>query len=62
MIGKLLGYTRVQTTVRYAHLARDSMLSAALHITERIGGDLTTKHCSLPARISYHRVVSQDVV
>ncbi len=40
MIGKLLGHTRVQTTARYAHLARDSMQSAAARVTESIGGNL----------------------
>ena len=39
MIGKLLGHTQVQTTARYAHLARDSMQNAASRITESIGGD-----------------------
>ena len=29
MIGKLLGHTQVQTTARYAHLANDSVKSAA---------------------------------
>ena len=29
MIGKLLGHTQVQTTARYAHLARDSIQNAA---------------------------------
>ena len=42
MIGKLLGHTQVQTTARYAHLARDSMQTAASRITESIGGDLMT--------------------
>ena len=40
MIGKLLGHTQVQTTARYAHLARDSMHTAASRITESIGGNL----------------------
>ena len=40
MIGKLLGHTQVQTTARYAHLARDSMQTAASCITESIGGNL----------------------
>lgn len=29
MIGKILGYTQVQTTARYAHLAADPVKSAA---------------------------------
>ena len=40
MIGKLLGHTQVQTTARYAHLARDSIQSAASRITGSIGGNL----------------------
>ena len=28
MIGRLLGHTQVQTTARYAHLARDSIQNA----------------------------------
>ena len=38
MIGKLLGHTQVQTTARYAHLARDSIQTAAARITGSIGG------------------------
>ncbi len=40
MIGKLLGHTQVQTTARYAHLARDSIQNAASRITYSIGGNL----------------------
>ncbi len=40
MIGKLLGHTQVQTTARYAHLARDSIQSAASRVTDSIGSDL----------------------
>ena len=41
MIGKLLGRTQVQTTARYAHLARDSIQTAAARITGCIGGNLS---------------------
>ena len=41
MSGKLLGHTQVQTTARYAHLARDSIQNAAARITGSIGGDLS---------------------
>ena len=41
MIGKLLGHTPVQTTARYAHLARDSIQNAAARITGSIGGNLS---------------------
>ena len=40
MIGKLLGHTQVQTTARYAHLARDSIQTAAARITGSIGESL----------------------
>ena len=36
MIGKLLGHSQVETTARYAHLARDSVHEAA----ERIAGSI----------------------
>ena len=36
MIGKLLGHSQVETTARYAHLARDSVQEAA----ERIAGSI----------------------
>ena len=42
MIGKLLGHTQVQTTARYAHLARDSIQTAASRITQSIGGNLSS--------------------
>ena len=42
MIGKLLGHTQVQTTARYAHLARDSIQNAAARITGSIGGNLVS--------------------
>ena len=45
MIGKLLGHAKVQTTARYAHLARDSMQTAAAKVTESIGGNL---HIDVP--------------
>ena len=41
MIGKLLGHTQVRTTTRYAHLARDSIQTAAARITGSIGGNLS---------------------
>ena len=41
MIGKFLGHTQVQTTTRYAYLARDSIQTAAARITGSIGGNLS---------------------
>ena len=42
MIGKLLGHTQVQTTARYAHLARDTMKVSAARITGSISGNLSS--------------------
>ena len=42
MIGKLLGHTQVQTTARYAHLARDTVKASAARIGDSIDGDLDT--------------------
>ena len=38
MIGKLLGHNKVETTVRYAHLANDPLKVAANRIVSRIVG------------------------
>ena len=38
----VLRHTQVQTTARYAHLARDSIQNAAARITRSIGGNLST--------------------
>ena len=40
MIGKLLGHTHVQTTARYAHLARDGLKASASRIGDSIESDL----------------------
>ncbi len=40
MIGKLLGHTQVETTARYAHLARDSVHEAAVRVADSIAGDI----------------------
>ena len=40
MIGRLLGHSRVQTTARYAHLARDSVHEAARRVSDRIEASL----------------------
>ena len=40
MIGKLLGHSQVETTARYAHLARGSVHEAAIRIAESIAVDL----------------------
>ena len=45
MIARLLGHARIQTTARYAHLARDAVREAAVRVAEDIGDDI------LPARM-----------
>ncbi len=39
MIGKLLGHSQIETTARYAHLARDSVHESAARIAESIVAD-----------------------
>ena len=41
MIGKLLGHTQVQTTARYAHLARDTVKASAARIGDSIDRDIS---------------------
>ena len=43
MIGKLLGHNQVETTARYAHLARDSVHESAARIAESIAEDIMPK-------------------
>ena len=40
MIGKLLGHSQVETTARYAHLARDSVHGSATRIAESLAADV----------------------
>ena len=40
VIGKLLGHTQVETTARYAHLARDSVRESAARVAASIRADL----------------------
>ena len=40
MIGKLLGHTKVTTTARYAHLARDTEKASAVKVGDSIGADI----------------------
>ena len=40
MIGRLLGHAQVETTARYAHLARDSVRESAIRISDSIAADI----------------------
>ena len=40
MIGKLLGHSQMETTARYAHLARDSIRDSAERVADSIAGDI----------------------
>ncbi len=40
MIGKLLGHTQIETTARYAHLARDTVREAAERVAASIADDI----------------------
>ena len=40
MIGELLGHRKVQTTARYAHLARDLVQASTAKVAESIGADI----------------------
>ena len=42
MIGRLLGHSQVETTARYAHLARESVHGAAARIADSLADDLLT--------------------
>ena len=42
MIGKLLGHHKIQTTARYAHLARHSVKAAAVRISDSLAADMDT--------------------
>ena len=44
MIGKLLGHARIETTSRYAHLARDSVRASAERVAASIAADLLEEH------------------
>lgn len=48
MIGKLLGHTQVQTTARYAHLARDTVKASAARIGNSIENDLEASELTPP--------------
>ena len=48
MIGNLLGHMPVQTTIRYAHLARDTVKASAARISDSIERDLHVSEAPSP--------------
>lgn len=51
IIGRQLGHRKVETTVRYVHLARDSMRESAERIPASIAADILWGFCSKPTTI-----------
>ena len=49
MIGKLLGHRQVQTTARYAHLARESVKTSAARVAESIAADMEKRRTASTA-------------
>ena len=47
MIGKLLGHNQIETTARYAHLARDSIHESAARIANSLAADILGDNCRL---------------
>ena len=52
MIGKLLGHSKIQTTARYAHLARDSVKESAALVAASIAADIMPCADDVPASIA----------
>ena len=50
MIGKLLGHSKIQTTARYAHLARDSIRDSAVRVAASIAADILPPEKPTPPR------------
>ena len=49
MIGKLPGHRKVDTTARYAHLARDSVHESAARIADSIAADILGEYWTVHA-------------
>ncbi len=43
MIGELLGHRKIDTTARYAHLARESVRASTARVADSIGADILTE-------------------
>ena len=52
MIGKLLGHSKIRTTARYAHLARDSVRESAARVAASIGADLLVGGCAADGAVA----------
>ena len=52
MIGKMLGHRKVQTTARYAHLARDSVKASAGRVAESLRADMAANCGQTPPSVS----------
>ena len=50
MIARLLGHTKIQTTARYAHLARDSVRESADRVAASIAEDILLPEPPAPER------------
>ncbi len=50
MIARLLGHTKIQTTARYAHLARDSIRDSAVRVAASIAAEILPPEKSKPPR------------
>lgn len=48
MVGRLLGHTQIQTTMRYAHLANDPVRRAAEENADRLSGFVSGNADSAP--------------
>ena len=49
IFGKLLGHRKVQTTARFAHLARDSVKASAARVAESLKADMARGGSSVGA-------------
>ena len=45
MIARLLGHSQIQTTARYAHLARQSVKTAADRVADSLADDMDVSPC-----------------
>ena len=54
MIGKLLGHSQIQTTARYAHLARGAVKVSAAKVAASIGEDILSGDSFAPRRRAGH--------